>query len=112
MVPSVWVRSHVPHALPIGEWVFWNLLVFLEVAVKISDVFCVDAPAICWLDECQSSCNVHSTQKVSVSPHDARNDRVNILWVVPELPVAVRVVGSCGDRLWHDRLLDSAVGGQ
>ena len=35
------------------------------------------------------------------SPHEANNDRVHVLWVVPEIPVSARIVGSCE---WHDHM--------
>ena len=61
IISPEWVRSHVPHALPIGEWIFWNVLVSLQVLVYVNDVFCVDAPVFYWEGECQSSCNVPRT---------------------------------------------------
>ena len=44
IVSPAWVRSHVPHRLPIGEWVFWNLLVCIEIVIYVDDVVGVDTP--------------------------------------------------------------------
>ena len=102
-VSPTWVHSHLSHVLPFGVWVFWNILVFLEVLVHVDDIFCFHAPVVRWLDECQSSCYVHSTKQVLVSPHDAHNNRFNILWVVPEPPIAARIINSCGGPALHGR---------
>ena len=44
--------------------------------------------------------------------HEARNDRIDVPWVVPELPVAARVVSWYGGKAWDDWLLVSVNGGQ
>ena len=56
------VHSRVSHVLPFGVWVSWNILVFLEVRIHVHDIFCLHTPIFRWLDECQSSCYVHSTK--------------------------------------------------
>lgn len=61
IVSPVWVSSSVPHALPSGERILWNVLVFLQVVLYIDDVFFINAPVFRWVGECQSSRNVSRT---------------------------------------------------
>ena len=110
MVSAAWVHSHVSHHLPIGERVSWNVLMCIEIAVYVDDVVGRDTPVHFWAEECQCSCNVLRT--VSISPHEAHNDRFDILWMSPELPVATWIVRSLRSRAQHDDLLVSASGRQ
>ena len=59
MVPPAWVHSQVSHHLPISEWVFWNVLVCIEILVHVDDVVGLDTPGNFWAEEFQCSCNVH-----------------------------------------------------
>ena len=106
-VSPTWMHSHVSHVLPFSVWVFGNILVFLEVLIHVDDIFCCHPPIVRWLDECQCSCYVHSTKQVFVSPHDAHNNRIDVLWVVPETPIAARIMNSCVGPALHGRLLSS-----
>lgn len=49
---------------------------------------------------------------VAISLHDARNSRVDVLWVVLEIPVEARMAGSSASEGWHGRLLGSACEGR